>query len=247
VVFVIAHRVDVEGLQKHLMMERVAAGSHMMLFKACLSDIDTERGLKASGRTIIKLMDRFWFVLADKGELQEAVFAEFFEYIADEYERLIDVSRNVENIETLLSQLSTILGNLADQSILDFGCGTGLGIGPLTAFGTLFTGVDQAAHMRDLARKRGMPVISMDQLQSRTSAFHGVIASYVFHLFVDEFVFDQLWNTVRIGGALVANFHKGSGIERANAFFRRSDCRIVECEVAPHLQRHGSYLAYIKQ
>ena len=192
-------------------------------------------------------MDRFWFVLAEKGELQEVVFSEFFEYIADEYERLIDVSRNVENIETLLGQLSAILGNLADHSILDFGCGTGLAIGPLTACGTLFTGVDQSAHMRDLARKRGMPVISMNQLQSRTSAFHGVIASYVFHLFVDEFVLDELWNTVRVGGALVANFHKGNGIERANTFFHRSDCRIVNCEVAAHLQRHGSYFAYIKQ
>jgi SAM-dependent methyltransferase len=244
---IVAHRVDAEGLQKHLAIEIVMARSEMVLYKSRIPDNEIVRQLQQSGRKFIKLLDRFVFVLANGDELQEAVFAEFFEYIANEYDRLIDVSRNLENIETLLSELSSILGGLADRCILDFGCGTGLGVGPLTACGASFVGADQSSHMRHLAQHRGMRVISMIELQNRVSTFDGLIASYVFHLPVDETVLDQLWATVKVGGVLIANFHKDGGMERVNSFFQRSDCRIVKCEVLQHLQRHGSYFAYIKQ
>jgi SAM-dependent methyltransferase len=244
---IVAHRVDEEGLQKHLAVEIVMARSEMVLYKSLIPDNDIVRQLQQSGRKFIKLLDRFVFVLVNDNELQEAVFAEFFEYIANEYDHLIDISRNLENIETLLSELSGTLGGLADRCILDFGCGTGLGVGPLTACGASFVGADQSSHMRDLAQHRGMRAISIIELQNSVAAFHGVIASYVFHLLVDETVLDRLWATVKVGGVIVANFHKDRGVERVNSFFQRSDCRIVKREVLPHLQRHGSYFAYIKQ
>lgn len=192
------------------------------------------------------LFDRAHFLLNSDPKLQQAAYGEFFEYIAAEYESLIDLDRNVRNVDNLIAMLCRSIEDLYDKRILDFGCGTGLSYGSLKRSTARFIGVDQSQHMRKIAQSRGMQVLGLDYLGRAQSTFDGAIASYVLHLVTDETVVGSLVNSMKPGGILVANYHKGINADWAENTFRRLGCDVTGLPSAESGE-HGPYFAYIKR
>lgn len=226
--------------------ESVFDGKSLSLFSLSLSTVERVRyDLERSGCAVLVLLDRFVFLLPKQDRTRQALFMEFFEYIATVYEELIDVSRNRQNVQNLLFHLRSIIGDLKGKHLLDFGCGTGLAIQSLAESGASYVGLDQSVHMREVARGRGMAVISLRDLPGFQSTFDGAIASYVFHLTVDDDALRGLWRSLKQPGVLIANFHKGFGVERINQFFEKLHCQIVNLGGQP-TSIHGPYYAYAK-
>jgi SAM-dependent methyltransferase len=197
-------------------------------------------------RQVIKLLDRFLFVAPLSLTEENALFAGFFEHISGEYEDLIDRACNLHNMDVLVSLLTSRLGNLQDLHILDFGCGTGLSLIPLTAVGANVTGLDQSVGMRKIAKARGMQVVTVEELERWPNQFDGIIASYVFHLYPDIRTIETVCRKLKVGGLIVGNFHKGIGLDYMVELFRRFDCEAFLCETTGEMERHGKYLAFIK-
>jgi 2-polyprenyl-3-methyl-5-hydroxy-6-metoxy-1,4-benzoquinol methylase len=164
--------------------------------------------LRSRSRQAVRLLDRYLFVMPSCPEAESALFVGFFEHIAPEYEDLIDPSCNLHNIHELISMLTNYIGDLHGLNVLDFGCGTGLSLGPVTAAGANLIGIDQAIGMRRIAEARGVRSISIEELQVWPGHFDGAIASYVFHLYPDDRSIEVLCSKLRSGGAVVGNFTK---------------------------------------
>jgi predicted TPR repeat methyltransferase len=193
------------------------------------------------------LLDRFVFLIPEQQEAQNQLFWSFFDAIAGRYETLIDVRFNLHNIYSLLTKLSSCIGNLQDRLILDFGCGTGLALGPIHEFHAEVIGVDAAATMREIAASRGMRVVSPAELLALPEEFDGVIASYVFHLSLDATAIFAMWSKLKSGGAVVANFHKNLGRDSVSQMFESLGAEPTELDVISDELRHGSYIAFRKR
>jgi predicted TPR repeat methyltransferase len=178
--------------------------------------------------------------------MQQVLYNEFFDYIANQYESLIDISRNLANIDTLLELLSHEIGGLVDKRIIDFGCGTGLASRRLRGAAAEFTGVDQSPHMRDIAMHRGMKVVPTNDLASWTSYFDGAIASYVLHLLSDDEALRSLALALKPDGVLVGNFHKNANLDRVTKCLARYGCEAVELPLRSGIEIHGGYMGYRK-
>ena len=193
-----------------------------------------------------RLMDHAHFLLHSDAAVQEAIYGEFFDYIADNYESMIDQRRNLANVANLLRELSRLLGGLQGKTIMDFGCGTGIAIPQLLQAGADFVGVDRSPHMREIASHRGMRVLSLEGLCSRDLIFDGAIASYVLHLVSTDQVVEKLVKTLRPGAVLVGNYHKDRNALWANEAFERHGCSVIRLP-SEGGQNHGSYFAYAKR
>jgi len=107
-----------------------------------------------------RLLDRFYLPAVPDSALSVALF----DLCADEYERLVDVKRNVSNIHNLLRvALLAWQGSADPVRILDFGCGTGLSLVALHSFEYTsvrrieLTGMDRSpAHASDRGPARAV-------------------------------------------------------------------------------------------
>lgn len=222
----------------------------------CLCDISSpkqlvklrERVNKSSRFTLRRYLDRFYLLVSDDAvEKRQEILDKFFNLIGDEYESLIDVPRNVENIRNLLGFVSQFAGYMRGATILDYGCGTGLSLGPTSDFNINLVGVDRCPIMCRIARNRGMTVWSFEELAQKSfDQISGAFASYVFHLLPQTDGLCLLWAHLRKGGIFVANFHKNQGIETVNNCVSDlgGDVKLLKSPLGS--ERHGAYIAYIK-
>ena len=201
---------------------------------------------QARFRQVIRLLDRYLFLMPTNPEEENALFSGFFEHIASDYEHLIDPNCNLHNIHILISMLTKQIGDINGLSILDFGCGTGLSFGPLIATGASVTGMDQSIRMRTIAQACGERVLTLNELTEWPGSFNGVIASYVLHLFPDVESVGAICKKLKLGGAVIGNFHKGIGIDFAVETFRTFHCDAFAPEATAETERHGRYLIFIK-
>lgn len=190
-----------------------------------------------------RLMDCAHFILQNNPLTQQALYNGFFDYIGAEYESLISVSRNCDNIKHLLYLLRQHSGSLEAKELIDFGCGTGLALTQLQAAKAQFVGVDQSAHMRDIAQHRGMNTIDLVALRGRPSRFDGAIASYVLHMVSDETAIAGVASSLKKGATLVGNFHKGLNVQWMDGVFAKYGCKATRLDASAI---HGTYIGYTK-
>ena len=202
--------------------------------------------ISSSGWAETRLMDCAHFILQRNTLIQQALYNDFFDYIGSEYESLIDVSRNCENIEYLLEHLSQQIGDLKGATLMDFGCGTGLAVPQLQAAGAKFVGVDQSHHMRFIAQHRGMTAVNMASLLAQPNQFDGAIASYVLHLVSDEIAIAGVVSVLKRGATLVGNFHKSCNIQWMDDTFARHGCSAIHLRELHTSAVHGVYVGYTK-
>lgn len=199
--------------------------------------------------SIRRYLDKFYICTPkDNPKRRQEVLDSFFQLIASEYESLIDIERNTDNIRSLLAILSQLLNPIRGSLIVDYGCGTGLSIIPASAFDIRLVGVDRCPKMRQIAASKGMKVWGVGELarQSKDS-IDGAFASYVFHLLPDTHGLRLLWARLRIGGVLVANFHKNQGLELVNMCVKELQGSAIQLASSLDVERHGTYAAYRKE
>jgi SAM-dependent methyltransferase len=201
-------------------------------------------GLKAR-----RYLDRFHLWTPDNNpRRRQEVLDRFFAFIADQYESLIDVERNLDNIRILLGFLNRLMGPIEAATIVDYGCGTGLSRSPASEFKVELVGVDRCPTMRRIASDRGMTTWGPGVLARQPkNSIDGALASYVFHLLPHSDGLRLLWARLKPGGMLVANFHKNQGMELVEACVREGQGLIHRLESPAGSERHGSYVAYLKE
>jgi len=196
-----------------------------------------------------RYLDRFYLWTAeDDFERRQEVLDGFFDLIAPEYESLINIQRNVENIRNLLGFLVQLVDPVEGGIIVDFGCGTGFSIEPASALGVQVIGVDRCPKMRAISGTRGMTVWNPEELASLPSdSLAGAFASYVLHSLAHTKELYLLWAGLKPGGVLVANFHKDQGIELVEACVRELQGTIKYLTPPAGSERHGPYIAFLKE
>jgi len=206
---------------------------------------------KLQGISIKKYLDRFYLAIPqDDVDARQALLDKFFSLIADEYETIIEIERNLENISNLLDELESIIGPLSGCKILDYGCGTGLSVYALSTkdLNVDLVGFDSCPTMRKIAAKKGMTVYGPGGLARQKNQFYnGIFASYLFHLKPDNGGIRLLWSRLRTGGAMVANFHKNEGIDYINECISELGGAVSTCKSEKYGERHGAYVAYVKK
>ncbi len=202
---------------------------------------------KSKDIEVLRYLDRFHLVLsnANLAERQE-VLDEFFEFIAEDYEHIIDLSRNRENIKILLSLLKGRIECSENAIVIDYGCGIGLSNESL--FEAKLIGFDRCKIMRRIAKDRGMVIWCHEELAKQPDeTINGAFASYVLHYLLPENKeFQLLWPKLKPGAVLVANLHKKQGIERLEAAIRKVKGSLELLEGPPDSERHGIYVACVK-
>lgn len=249
--FIVCHGRDVELLlSANLQGKQVYSSERLCIFAVELNFHKVKKALRSIAIfNLRRYLDKFciWTPIDDLKKRQE-VLDGFFQLIASEYESLVDIRRNTDNIKNLLTILNQLLNPLHDSLIVDYGCGTGLSIIPASSFNIRLVGVDRCPKMRQIAASKGMKVWSVGQLaRNSKSSIDGAFASYVFHLLPDTHGLRLLWSRLRPGGVLVANFHKNQGIDLVNSCIKELQGSILHGHLLPDVERHGSYGAYRKE
>lgn len=200
------------------------------------------------GFSLHRHLDKFYLLTPDESySVRQQLLDSFFGLIASNYESLIDIERNKENIKNLISILQQSLDQLSRAKIIDYGCGTGLSLRVRESANVELIGVDSCPTMRQIAALRGMIVWSPGQLaQQPKDSLDGAFASYVFHLCPHTAGLRLLWSRLRYGGVFVANFHKGEGVKNVKQCI--AELGGVSLALSSSLsEKHGLYLAYLKQ
>lgn len=203
-----------------------------------LSEIERIVSVSWAGHDVRLLMDKFLLVLPRSApEKRHAVQAAFFSWLAPQYEQVIDLGRNRENVHTLLDLLQL----RAPGTVLDFGCGTGVTFEEVRRRGHRVIGVDACATMRGLAIQKGMEVYPPD-FDGKPLLLDGIISSYVFHYAPDRDSLLPSWSRLLPGGLLAANVHKGVGLNDCLATLGALGGVLRALVVKPGKERHGVYV-----
>lgn len=196
-----------------------------------------------------RYLDKFHLLTRiDDIESQQKVLDAFFRLIASEYESLIDVQRNLDNIRNLLQFVKELVDPPEGSTIVDYGCGTGLSIHLAPEYNFTLIGVDSCPTMRQVARSRGMMTLSIGELARKPkNTFDGAIVSYVFHLLRQPYGLRLLWSRLKSKGVIVGNFHKNQGIEIVNKCIQELEGSMQLLKSPSEFERHGTYIAYFKK
>jgi len=196
-----------------------------------------------------RYLDKFYlWTSVNNLKRRQEVLDKFFAFIAYQYESLIDVQRNLDNIQILLGFLNRLLAPIEGSTIVDYGCGTGLSVASASELKIELVGVDRCPTMRRIASDRGMTIWGPGELARQPkNSLDGAFASYVFHLLPHAGGLRLLWARLRSGGVLVANFHKDQGIDLVDACVSEEHGLIRLLESPFGSERHGRYVAYIKE
>jgi len=193
-------------------------------------------------------LDKFTIVRDSRlPSLDQAVVDALFDEIAFTYESIIDVKRNMENIDLLFETIAKAIGPLTGATILDLGCGTGLSVQSRFNRGINLIGIDRSPKMRDIALLKGMRVAGIKDFENQCVTLDGIFASYVFHLMSDTSILCPLWKCLKPGGVMIANFHKNRGVESINEIIVKLNGSIIELDQPDGSERHGAYVEYHKQ
>lgn len=180
-------------------------------------NIDFEKLLQSLNRKILKLFDRLFLVFPNDNA--EDFVSNFFDYISKHNIELIDMKRNMSNIENLIKLLLAKISS-SNPTIIDFGCGNGISNQIIETINHKFEGVnllgyDISKQMLARSKESGLRTLTKNALlKTRDNSIDGVFASYVMHFLMDTEAILDLWKKIKIGGGIIANFHKDIGLER---------------------------------
>lgn len=193
-----------------------------------------------------RYLDRYYIDSAEEiSKYGQELIEDFFEYIAINYESLINVDRNTENIKKCFYFLEQQLGSLNGLTIADYGCGTGISHLLAKEHDLEIVGIEPCQNMRRIAAARKMNVWSIKELTKQAEdSFDGAFASYVLHLLYDTTGIRLLWSRLKSGGVFIGNFHKNREIASINNCILELNGSILQLE---NNQVHGTYFAYIKR
>jgi SAM-dependent methyltransferase len=237
-------------LTADLQLEPVLQVRDLCLFKIDIGISELKKALNPIPHfSLNRYLDKFYiWTPAEDLEHRQKVLDKFFQIIAEQYELLIDVGRNLENINNLLGFLSDMLDPINGSIIVDYGCGTGLSVGLASNLNIKLIGVDRCPKMRQISASKGMTVWSIGELARQLpNSLDGAFASYVFHLLPHTKGLELLWSRLRPGGIIAANFHKNQGVELVETCIRNLRGSIINLPNPAESERHGSYVAYKKQ
>lgn len=197
------------------------------------------RALVPAGCEPYRVMDRFCLALPrDDDQLRQEILNSFFRWLGRDYERFIEVPRNLENIAALVE----LLGLTPPAVIADFGCGSGLAHSNRSTAGYTVIGIDTCPVMLRLAGARGMRTFSPSDFAATDIVVDGVISSYVLHFGPEASSLSYCWSRLRRGGIFAANIHKGQGLDRTLAQFSHLKGRPLSVGLRAGMERHGIYL-----
>lgn len=195
-----------------------------------------------------RIMDHFYlWTPRTRPAARQLLLDALFELTAVDFDHIIHSEQNWENIQNLLAAISQFFGKLQGLKILDFGCGSG--VSAAIAINQQFSliGYDRCAAMRSIATKQGLRVLTPEEFAASPDAsIDAIFASYVFHLGPSPDDLSHVWDLLRPGGIVVANFHKDHRVAEVTNCFSSlgGNSRTIHCEHS--FFRHGSYRLYIR-
>lgn len=180
----------------------------------------------------MKVMDSFY--LFDYGDETPAIHQSFFDLIASRYETLIDRRLNSELIKKYFIQINDTFPGKNLINVLDLGSGTGISANVLFSLLDLpaikLYGYELSPQMEKLSRQAGLHMLNARALTRHEDYFFdAVFGSYSFHFITGHTLYETIWQKLRIGGIIVANFHKSIGLENALKYFQavNADIKLV--------------------
>lgn len=199
------------------------------------------------GHEVRTLLDRIHIVAPGPADERQLFLNHLFEGIGHEYETFVDKQRNLDNIANLLSLLESRLGVMSGKRIIDLGCGTGLILQANEKTGCSLLGVDTSPAMVGIANARGLQACVPEEVTSKVGkqTIDGALASYVFHLHPDGTSLRTVWDTLRPGGCLAANFHKGRGLQDVLSILERMGGTLAS-RAGSAKDVHGEYALFVK-
>lgn len=245
----VCHKAHVFHLEKTKLQHK----SVLTLDDLRVFDIDSEANAieqvlpRMTGLKLHRYLDRFYlWVPEDDEDQRQDLIDQFFQWIGDDYESLIDRDRNIENIRNLIQLVGSTVG--LPSEIVDYGSGTGLALRPAAELGLKLIGVERSVVMARRAIAAGMAVWTPGDLARQPNgSLPSAFASYVLHLLPHTNGLRLLWARLRPGSVLVANFHKSEGIERVNDCLGRERSTILQLRSPDGSMKHGPYIAYVKK
>jgi hypothetical protein len=156
----------------------------------------------------VRLVDRF-LLPENPGPV---VSAALFDVVASHYDHLTRQAVNTQVAESLLRAVCADRGG--KQTVLDFGCGTGVAHLSATRLATdgidiELVGTDLCEAMLRLATARGETVMPLSRWRSLpTEGLDGAIAVFVLHYGVPQTDLATLASQLKMGGCFAANYFK---------------------------------------
>lgn len=189
-------------------------------------------------------LDRFLLFLPENYEQQRCMWQKFYQVFGADYEKMIDISRNVYLIKNMIEIISTERPLHSKSRILDYGSGSGL-TSYVNCRGTLI-GYEPVSIMRKQAIKRGYDTLDYKEFISLPDHyFDAGFANYVFHMAIDEKSIREIVGKLKEDAVFVANFYKDINIEKVNGYFGNFGYSFRKI---PHIKKEfGSFYVYRKQ
>lgn len=185
-------------------------------------------------------------IIPDEENLISDFWGKLYNIIANQYEQLIDIKRNIENIENLLDILINIGKLEQGTSIIDYGCGTGISLRASKVNYFDILGIDINDKMLKIAISKGLKAYNLQYLKETKYYFNGAFSSYALHLFPQYNDVKVLWDKLLPSATLVANFHKGNGIEYFSDIIKKLGGKCKKICVKKKNWNHGDYFAFYR-
>ena len=165
-------------------------------------------------------LDQFVILLPEETKEHSKLWLEFYKIFGNQYEQIIDIRRNINSIQEILSYISSSIELQTDSKILDYGCGSGLAV--YTECNASLVGYEPVLAMKKQASQRGYNVIGFNEFRKLPeSYFNAGFANYVFHMIVNERDIYEITKKMKRGAIFIANFYKGINVERVNNMFSK--------------------------
>ncbi len=188
--------------------------------------LDETYDLYIHGCSVCDYLDRFILVLPTNAEQRRILWEYLYENHVTDYEHMIDTDHNLQCIQQMLDILQNKIHS-SELNVLDFGCGTGLSVKAI--FPGRIYGYDMNKNMREAASQKGMKVMEEKEFWTLPKEyFHGILASYAFHMAIRVQEIEKLVYILKKDGILVANYYKEMDCERINNMLTFFHMSIVE-------------------
>gem|GEM_PF-5199684 len=196
---------------------------------------------------VIRYFDCYYLLIPLTKKSIKNLYKEFFDYISHDYEHLIDINRNQENIHNLLKLAKDYINNQKRIVILDYGCGTGISQDIAKKLNMKIFGFDICPSMREIASKKGMIVWEEKDLWLQPeNCIDAVISSYVFHFLIDDTYLKLLYKILKPNGIIIANFHKNKNRDFIDLSLNKIGFKIIRTQISERKEGHGTYVIYGK-